>query len=602
MYCEKLERMCMEYSSICVNILFSHTIISCWYGRQANYASDVHNMVQRHKTEETEGLNDAQRAFRVLDGFCKQHGGNSAEVVVDCETDVILVVTFQTVKMKRLFKAFPEVIMVDTTHDTNSNRYKLFCFVVHDVFGKGQYVHHALVQTEHMVNLRRVVEGFKSNNPEWTKVRVIITNKTFHEKKVLLEMFPKVRQLLCQSHVLTWLKKQAGRLAPNVKKEVKSLIRLLVCAASTRDYEDAKDTLLEQLGEWVTYKHGNVPQLTNNTNNRIESKWGKKKDVIDESFSVDQLLSTLITLQEYAEGQYLAEYHRVGSRPARPSEDQLSVLGMPLSSFISKQHAFAAGPDADYEVLLGAPGSATLVSPRSGNEYEVNTRLHEDMPSSVSARYILEANLQLRDCNTTPAFFSFKMDCSQPCQQHRRQRRGYRWVEASNVPTVAEGKSSVVLINDLAETIIDRMTHQSTPTYRVALRWLDFYKALHTGDVVNVAVASNYVRKPKTTKVSQKSTKSERSAIKMMNDVTWPLSSGPVISGMTKAQRKRAQSKKDREVALELTKKYRQGKVDKIVHFDDVAALLDGHYSLFHSKPMIDALKLPSVEVKGPIP
>ncbi|OWZ18890.1 hypothetical protein PHMEG_0006951 [Phytophthora megakarya] len=70
---------------------------------------------------------------------------------------------------------------------------------------------------------------------------------------------------------------------------------------------------------------------------------------------------------------------------------------------------------------------------------------------------------------------------------------------------------------------------------------------------------------------------------------------------MTKARRKRAQSKKDREVALELAKKYRQGKVNKIVHFDDVAALLDGPYSLFHSKPMTDALKLPSVEVKGPV-
>ncbi|OWZ03785.1 hypothetical protein PHMEG_00024425 [Phytophthora megakarya] len=171
------------------------------------------------------------------------------------------------------FQTFPEVITVDTTHDTNSNRYKLFSFVVHDVFVKGQYVHYALVQTEHMVNLRRVMEIFKSNNPEWTKVRVVITDKAFHEKKVLLEIFPKAHQLFCQWHVLTWLKKQAGRLAPNVKKEVKSLIRLLVYAESTQGYEDAKVALLEQLGgdsshplyktfqdnwdssqeEWVTY-------------------------------------------------------------------------------------------------------------------------------------------------------------------------------------------------------------------------------------------------------------------------------------------------------------------------------------------------------------
>ncbi|KAE8987566.1 hypothetical protein PR001_g22287 [Phytophthora rubi] len=128
---------------------------------------DVHNMIQRQRVKTQAGLNDAQRALAVLDEFCRQNGGNSAEIVVDSDTDVARIVTFQTAKMKRLFKAFPEVVLVDSTHDTNANRYKLFSFVVHDVFGKGQYVHHALVESEHKVNLRRVIEIFKKNNPEW---------------------------------------------------------------------------------------------------------------------------------------------------------------------------------------------------------------------------------------------------------------------------------------------------------------------------------------------------------------------------------------------------------------------------------------------------
>ncbi|KAE8952616.1 hypothetical protein PF011_g32654, partial [Phytophthora fragariae] len=93
-------------------------------------------MLQRMKTKENAGLSDAQRAFAVLDGFCGQDGYNSAEVLVDSDTNVARVLTFQTAKMKRLFKAFPEVVMVDSTHNTNENRYKLFSFVVHDVFGK----------------------------------------------------------------------------------------------------------------------------------------------------------------------------------------------------------------------------------------------------------------------------------------------------------------------------------------------------------------------------------------------------------------------------------------------------------------------------------
>ncbi|OWZ13692.1 LOW QUALITY PROTEIN: hypothetical protein PHMEG_00012934 [Phytophthora megakarya] len=43
----------------------------------------VHNMVQRHKTAMEYGLNDAQRAFAVLDEFSRQNEGNAAQVLMD---------------------------------------------------------------------------------------------------------------------------------------------------------------------------------------------------------------------------------------------------------------------------------------------------------------------------------------------------------------------------------------------------------------------------------------------------------------------------------------------------------------------------------------
>ncbi|POM71761.1 Hypothetical protein PHPALM_11631 [Phytophthora palmivora] len=216
--------------------------------------------------------------------------------------------------------------MVDTTHNTNANRYKLFSFVVHDVFGK-------------TANIRTISGAWWkfSRKVIWTKVQVVMSDKAVREKDVLHEMLPQARQLLCQWHVITWLKKQAARLLKPVKTEVKALMRLLVYAESPHEYDDAKGAMLQKLGGdashelcktfmenwddsqdgWVSYRRGNAPHLTNNTNNRIESKWGKLKDIINESFSIVQLLSTLITLQEYSEEQYLKEYHRVGSRPAR---------------------------------------------------------------------------------------------------------------------------------------------------------------------------------------------------------------------------------------------------------------------------------------------
>ncbi|KAG6945802.1 hypothetical protein JG688_00016372 [Phytophthora aleatoria] len=99
-----------------------------------------------------------------------------------------------------------------------------------------------------MINLRRVAEIFKANNPSWTKIRVVMTDKAVHEKNVLREMFPDARQLLCQCHVITWLKKQAARMAPAVKKEAKNLMRLLVSAKTKDEYEDAKGALLKHRG------------------------------------------------------------------------------------------------------------------------------------------------------------------------------------------------------------------------------------------------------------------------------------------------------------------------------------------------------------------
>ncbi|KAE9087640.1 hypothetical protein PF010_g19658 [Phytophthora fragariae] len=93
-------------------------------------------MIQGAKKTFRGGRSDAERAIAVLDEFIERAPGNTAEFIVDSESNVVRVVTFQTARQKRLFAAFPEVVLVDSTHDTNVNRYKLFSFAVHDVFGR----------------------------------------------------------------------------------------------------------------------------------------------------------------------------------------------------------------------------------------------------------------------------------------------------------------------------------------------------------------------------------------------------------------------------------------------------------------------------------
>ncbi|KAG6950501.1 hypothetical protein JG688_00014131 [Phytophthora aleatoria] len=64
---------------------------------------------------------------------------------------------------------FPEVLLVDATHRTNSEHFKLFSFMVQDSFGLGQHVEHALITDERSDMLRHAIAYFKRSNPARTK-------------------------------------------------------------------------------------------------------------------------------------------------------------------------------------------------------------------------------------------------------------------------------------------------------------------------------------------------------------------------------------------------------------------------------------------------
>ncbi|KAG2854259.1 hypothetical protein PC116_g26445 [Phytophthora cactorum] len=281
---------------------------------------------------------------------------------------------------------------------------------------------------------------------------------------------------------------------------------LLVYAKSEQEYEDAKGAMLEKIGgnethplyktfeenwdnsqdQWVSYKRGNVPHLTNNTNNRIESKSGKIKDVIKDTFTIDELVSTLITLQEYTEEQYIAEYNRVGGRSSGLNENpEIASLALQISEFalkpVSEEHALATGPDADYTVNIGSAATATVTSGRTASTYEVDT-----------------ARSHCSKCNYETVippmhFFSTRLIVHSPVNnitEGEVSPGGLRQVSCGPLPSdkALSSSSKYIDAKALAEKIVDRIALQSTPTYRVALQWLqDFYEARNAGTVMSFA-------------------------------------------------------------------------------------------------------------------
>ncbi|KAE8981980.1 hypothetical protein PR002_g23662, partial [Phytophthora rubi] len=92
-------------------------------------------------------------------------------------------------------------------------KYKVFSIMAHDAFGKGQFVQHAVVQNERLPTLLTALEEFKRNNPAWTRIRCILIDKDFTEISVLKMTFPDAVLLLCQFHVIKYLREEIASAA-----------------------------------------------------------------------------------------------------------------------------------------------------------------------------------------------------------------------------------------------------------------------------------------------------------------------------------------------------------------------------------------------------
>ncbi|GMF34450.1 unnamed protein product [Phytophthora fragariaefolia] len=136
--------------------------------------------------------------------------GNVGRIFVDDVNlkKIATCITLQTKHMRALFEQFPEVLLIDATHDTNRSKYKVFSLMAHDTFGKGQFVQHALLQNERWPTLLTALEQFKSNTPAWIKLKCVLVAKAFTEMSVLQTPFPGVTMLLCQFHVLKYFRKE----------------------------------------------------------------------------------------------------------------------------------------------------------------------------------------------------------------------------------------------------------------------------------------------------------------------------------------------------------------------------------------------------------
>ncbi|ETI30706.1 hypothetical protein F443_22197, partial [Phytophthora nicotianae P1569] len=281
---------------------------------------DVENLVAKLRMETYTSEYNNERVVEVLRDL-SEGPGNAVNVFRNKTTGLTSCIIFQTTHMRRMTRKFPQAVCIDATYGTNINRYRLFSFMVTDKFGCGSFAQHALVDGGSKLNMLYAVRAFKQNNPAWVDVKVIVIDKDFIELGLLCEEFPCATIILCHFHVIDYLKRENESL---FDEYLSALTKL--CAGKPLFMDYFTENWLNCKDQWCTFKHGNIPHLANNTNNRLEASWGAAKDLLHRHMAMDECIDHLLFLQQTAEDQYTAKVKRVGFRYSQNYDEEMSML------------------------------------------------------------------------------------------------------------------------------------------------------------------------------------------------------------------------------------------------------------------------------------
>ncbi|KAG4039139.1 hypothetical protein PC123_g25304 [Phytophthora cactorum] len=275
---------------------------------------DVHNRVAKMKEKQRGYATAEERLEAVLRGICEGRG-NRASVFVD-DVKTAQTITLQTRQMRRWFKAFPEAMLVDAMHNTNEWRYKLFSFMVNDVYSHSQYVYHSPMENESAECLTYAIGSFKFQNTMWEKIKVIVIDKDVGELGVLEKQFPGVRIILCHFHLKKYIrtemvKSEYGGPSSFDRDQVEDAVYMMRLAASPEEYTKYLKYMYILLDRAHLRDSAAIPEPVHPFL-KLESLWGHISNILRADMALDECVDTLMFLQAVAEMEYSKKTMDVG--------------------------------------------------------------------------------------------------------------------------------------------------------------------------------------------------------------------------------------------------------------------------------------------------
>ena len=111
----------------------------------------------------------------------------------------LLVCFFQDGIMKRVFAAYPEVLLIDATYKLYKLQMPIYLFLVIDSNGQSEIIGVFITLLDACSRFyTKIVSSFKSHNSDWNLIitKVVMSDKDFTEHTVFLTEFLQLHCLL----------------------------------------------------------------------------------------------------------------------------------------------------------------------------------------------------------------------------------------------------------------------------------------------------------------------------------------------------------------------------------------------------------------------
>ena len=183
--------------------------------------------------------------------------GSTVEVFTD-DGNAFTGLLFQDKLMKFNFAAYPELLLVDATYKLSELRMLVCLILAIDGNGQSEIVSVFVTAIETETVITKMVQAFKANNPQWSRTKVVMSDKDFVEPAIFRKEFPQASLSICLFHTLQSFKREITceklALRPGERDHALEIITKLVYASSAAEYDENYQALLKSgLQTVITY-------------------------------------------------------------------------------------------------------------------------------------------------------------------------------------------------------------------------------------------------------------------------------------------------------------------------------------------------------------